>query len=272
VNSQKTAKRIGIDPTKLAHNKKTEAANIAKNFTAYMQGKHGKYCVPASRISDRMDVKFCLADGGRKAKLWKSKSLTVCKVQDVLAPATKRDAAVVESDQYQFLRVNYDGDVIDGDLIDGAECSYSTLYKVEAWDILMSNMGVGRGAVGIVPPFHAGKYVSNEYTILRAASEEEAVYYCNLLRTKEILGDILASTTGMNRGRIKWDSVCSVLVPQYVSGNASIKTITADLKKYWSAYSSYSDGRKKHMAAVSTDLDVDGADSHHRWLAYMPPE
>lgn len=113
-----------------------------------------------------------------------------------------RGIPVFASDGYQFLRVNYGGDIIEGDFIDGSECSYNRLFVVKEWDVLLSNMGVGRGAVGLVPPYHSGKFVSNEYTIVRAKTKEEAVYYSILLRTKEILGDILANTTGMNRGRI----------------------------------------------------------------------
>lgn len=269
---EKTARRIGIDVATLASQKAAEVLTIVKDFASYLDGKPGGYSVPASRIADRMDVKFCLADGGRKVSSWESKKLTVCAVQNVLHPASARNVSVVETDSYQFLRVNYDGDVLEGDLIEGAECSYSTLFTVKPWDILMSNMGVGRGAVGIVPPFHAGKFVSNEYTILRADSEEEAVYYCNLLRTKEILGDILASTTGMNRGRIKWDSISTVHVPMYVPGNSNIVKITADLKEYWASFARYFEGRRKHMAAVALKLDVDGPGSHHRWLAFKPPE
>lgn len=268
----RTAKRIGLDPTTLAEQKKTEAQIIATEFLDYLAGKPGSYSVPAVRFLDRMDVKFCVADGGRKIQHWVSKKLTVCEVHEVLTRALSREVSVLESDSYQFLRVNYDGDIAEGELIEGADCSYSTLYSVKPWDILMSNMGVGRGAVGIVPPFHAGKFVSNEYTILKAKSEEEAVYYCNLLRTKEILGDILASTTGMNRGRIKWDSISTVKIPKYVPGNVDIEKITVDLKDFWKAFDRYWKGRKKHMAAVALDLDIDGAGSQVRWLAFKPPE
>lgn len=269
---EKTARRIGIDIATISNQKQNETKSIVEDFEKYLSGKSGEYTVPAERISDRMDVKFCLADGGRKIPIWESKNLKVCAVQDILHLASNREVTVIESQDYQFLRVNYDGIVFEGEVIEGEECSYSKLYIVRPWDILMSNMGVGRGAVGIVPPFLEGKYVSNEYTILRANSEEEAVYYCSLLRTKEILGDILATTTGMNRGRIKWESISTVSIPQYVLSNANIKSITTDLKDYWNSFAKYSEGRKKHMEQVALELDVDGPESHRRWLAFKPPE
>jgi type I restriction enzyme M protein len=168
--------------------------------------------------------------------------------------------------------VNYSGQVLDGELIAGDECSYASLYEVRYWDILLSNMGVGRGAVGIVPPFHSAKFVSNEYTILSAETQIGAVYYCSLLRTKEILGDILATTTGMNRGRVRWENISTVQVPRFQAGNKDVEQILADLKEFWSAYERFLQGTKLHTAKVTTELDVDGQDARRRWLAFKPPE
>jgi hypothetical protein len=178
---------------------------------------------------------------------------------------------------YQFLRVIYEGKVVGEELIEGEECYYEYLYKVKMWDILLSNMGVGnmgvgRGAVDIVPPYHVGKYVSKEYTILSAQSKEEAVYYSNLLRIKEILGDILSSTTGMNRGRVKWNDVANVEVPEYSVRDKDIEQITLRLQEFWEAYKEFSNSKRNHMQAVVEKLDVDGEDAKLRWLAFKPPE
>jgi hypothetical protein len=170
-------------------------------------------------ITDRLDVKYCLNKKAEQAKIrtWKRKKIGTLVLGDALTQQVDRAVVVTETDTYQFLRVSYDGDVIDGDMINGDECSYSTLYETKQWDILCSNMGIGRGAIGIVQPYNAGKFVSNEYTILRAKSEEEAVYYVNLIRTKEVLADILSANTGMNRGRIQWDVIRKITVPEYSS-------------------------------------------------------
>ena len=132
-------------------------------------------------------------------------------------------------------------------------------------------MGFGRGAISIVPPYHQNKYVSNEYTILRAISNEQAVFYSNLLRTKEILGDILASTTGMNRGRIKWDNIKNVEVPVY-KAKKEIKLLTKEMELFWNAYKQFFDKKQKHIDKVSNELDVNGKESEYRWLSFKPPE
>jgi hypothetical protein len=153
----------------------------------------------------------------------------------------------------------------------GEEISYSSLYKVREWDILFSNMGVGRGSIGVVPTYYAGKYVSNEYTILTAKSKEEALFYANILRTKEILGDILSTTTGMNRGRIKWGDMANIEVPAYDEEHHKMKDTVKALDNLWTAYSQYATGKDK-LKELATELKLDTEESRQRWLANKPPE
>ena len=232
----------------------------------------GDLLCPFSSISDRMDVKYCIHDTSRRKPLWDAAGLDVTTLGTVLTVATGRKAKVVADDLYQFLRVSYEGEVTDGELVYGNECSYTTLYRVDTWDLLLSNIGVGRGATTIVPPYHAGKWVSSEYTILRACSEEEAVYFSNLLRTKEILGDILAGTTGMNRGRIKWEAISMVEVPAYGGGNEEIKDLVGEMKGFWSSRAEFMEKKRVHIGAITAELQVDDDSAHERWLAFKPPE
>jgi type I restriction enzyme M protein len=202
--SIKTAKRIGISRSELEREKPGEVDRIVANYLNFRAGISGPYVVDASRIKGRLDVKNCLGEVGRRRALWQSKGVRIEPLENHLAEATKRATVVDGSTEYTLLRVTYDGEVLEAETKFGDECSYKTLYCVQPWDILSSNMGVGRGAIGIVPRLLNGLYVSNEYTILTAKTKADAIYYCGILRTKEILGDVLASTTGMNRGRIRW--------------------------------------------------------------------
>jgi len=267
----KVSQRIGISAQSLQEEKVFEKKRIIADFKKYNDGIAGNYLVSADSLSDRLDVKFCINDRGRKENEWKSKGLQVTTIGKELSLAAKRKVKVSADEIYQFLRVNYDGDIIDGDVIDGQKCSYSSLYIVKEWDILLSNMGVGRGAIGIVPPYHSGKFVSNEYTIVTAKTHEEAVYYSTLIRTKEILGDILSTTTGMNRGRINWDNIRHVKIPAY-HPNDDIKKLVEELEEFWIAYEKFNSGKTSHMRQVIDILDVDGEDAHKRWLAFKPPE
>ncbi len=269
---RKVAKRIGVLPTDLSAKKELEIQRITTEFRSFKNGQTTKHTFPATAISDRLDVKYCIGDKGRKKELWTKNGRKAVAFKGILTVPLKRRVEVSEDDEYQFLRVNYQGEVIDGEVISGAECSYAILYRVKAWDILISNMGVGRGAIGIVPPYHADKFVSNEYTILRASTKEEAVYYSNLVKTKEILGDILSSTTGMNRGRIEWTTIAQVEVPEYQPGDAAVAKLVKELRSMWRAHGRFFANRRTYLDLIAAELELNGEDAKERWLGFKPPE
>lgn len=93
---QKTAKRIGIKYTELDQLKKEEKRTIVSAYRDYTDGKHSSYVVPFSNCSDRLDVKFCINDRGRKAPLWKKKGLKVEPLGKILSIANKRAVKVEE--------------------------------------------------------------------------------------------------------------------------------------------------------------------------------
>lgn len=251
--------------------KDSEIKKIVKKYQDYVSGKKNEFVYPFSNCDGRLDVKFCINDRGRKSSLWKKKGYKITTLEKILSLTEGREVTVKDDESYRLLIVNYEGDVLEGDLLEGFDSSYNKLYQVKRWDILISNMGFGRGAISIVPPFHENKFVSNEYTILRADTNEKAVFYVNLLRTKEILGDILSSTTGMNRGRIKWETIKQVKVPEY-SPKKEIKDLTREIENFWKAYEKFFNSKQKHVSKVATELDINGKDSEYRWLSFKPPE
>lgn len=266
------ARRIGVDPNKLAELKQEEHDSIVDQYAQYIQGEAGDWSVPIESLNDRLDVKYCINDRGRKRDAWKADGYAETAIGDALTIQSKRGQSLVDNADYQLLRVTYDGEIVDGEVLTLDTSSYAKLYRVETWDVLISNMGFGRGAVGIVPPHHSGKFVSNEYTIARAASHSEAVFYTNLLRTKEILADILSLTTGMNRGRIKWDAISSVSVPKCDDNDPEIQALVDELEAYWKAFGEFSRNQSKHVGALVKKFDVNGEDAHRRWLGFKPPE
>ncbi|MCL1809755.1 MAG: SAM-dependent methyltransferase, partial [Clostridiales bacterium] len=268
----KVAKRIGVSPDKLNDLKTKEHNSVIDMYRKYLNGIVGSWLVPSAAISDRLDVKFCINDRGRKKKFWQEQGYQTTKIGNELNVQRNRGTILEDDAEYQLLKVTYDGDVLEGDILTSETSSYSKLSKLNEWDILVSNMGVGRGAVGIVPPYHASKYVSNEYTILRARSKVEAVFYVNLLRTKEILADMLSSTTGMNRGRIKWDVISNIDVPKCNPTDKDVELLVLELESFWEAYIKLANNKKRHDAELAKKYDVDGYDAHERWLGFKPPE
>lgn len=269
---KKIAKRIGVPTEKLDELKRQERDKLVDDYRNFLDGKKGKYSIVAENIQERLDVKYCINDRGRKKDVWVKNGYLITSLGKELKVQNNRSVQVDEDVKYQLLRVTYEGDIVEGDVLLGDESSYSKLFLVKEWDILISNMGVGRGAVGIVPPYHANKYVSNEYTILRANNYESTVFYTNLLRTKEILADILSTTTGMNRGRIKWDIISNVAVPMCDSNDKNLQALTKEMVEYWDATQKYMTNRIVHSQELVDIYDVDGEEACERWLGFKPPE
>ncbi len=266
-----SAKRIGIPVQNLQSLKQHEYRRILNNYKNFKDGIPGPYVVPFSSISDRMDVKYCIGLQGRLEQHWKDHGYTVRCLGDVLIPAKNRYETVKEDTVYQLLRVSYDGTISEGGLLD-MDSSYSRLQKVESWDILISNMGVGRGATGVVPEYLSGNYVSSEYTILRAKTEEEALYYSMLLRTDEVLADILSYTTGMNRGRIKWETIKTIKVPEYQCDRFSFSENVQVLKALWEQFATTKKKSDEQASEIETIFRLGGQAAKERWLSYKPPE
>lgn len=270
--SNKTAKRIGIDGNNLEQWKSEEIQEIIEEYKKFRMGINSKFIVKNSDISNRLDVKFCLKDNGRLKNHWVSHGLNTMPIGKVLMKAENRKNSVADDEIYTLLKVTYDGNVLEADIKDGYDISYPNLYKVHTWDVLLSNMGMGRGAISIVPEYYNEKYVSNEYTILTANSKEEATFYTNILRTKEILGDILTSSTGMNRGRIKWDEISKVEVPIYDKAIYDMEGTVNAIENLWNAHNQYNKQKLQQMNNIITDLKLEDESATQRWLAYKPPE
>ena len=271
--ASKTAKRIGISKQELEREKPKETSRIISNYRKYLSGNRGRYVVSSARITDRLDVKYCKGEKGRRRKTWRSKGKAVDQLGNTLVKVVDRAVSVADANEYRMLKVAYNGEVLEADQAFGDELSYAKLYGVQQWDILFSNMGIGRGAIGIVPPRFDGAYVSSEYTILKASSKEDTIYYCTLLRTKEILGDILSSTTGMNRGRLKWEDMRTIDVPLRDAQDFSeLHEEVQALETLWTHQKSFADMSSNRFGRLVEDLKLDGDAARIRWLAYKPPE
>ena len=233
--NEKFIKRLGIGKDELIEGRQSEICRIVEAYRAFESGTSTSGIVSPDRLRDRLDVKHCVDDRGRKRAIWIHEGSKVALLGDVLRLADGRKLAVQNDASYRLLKVTYGGDVLEGEILEGAETSYGFLYQVKAWDVVYSDMGVGRGAIGIVPESLDGCFVSNEYTILNVQSAEEALYYTTVIRSKEILGDILTTTTGMNRGRVDWDLASVIEVPTYDANLKDFSQLTQHLNELWNA-------------------------------------
>lgn len=269
--THESAKRINISIDELNQGKRIETERIISNYFQFLEGTEVDNVVDPSMLKDRMDVKFINGERGRSSRFWQEQGFEVSTLGELVTIAGERVQPVSEDDSYALLKVSYNGEVLEGEEKNGEEISYSKLYQVNEWDILFSNMGIGRGAIGIVPSYHSGKFVSNEYTILEAKSNEEAIFYIGILRTKEILADVLSIGTGMNRGRIKWDELSKILVPKF-KPTEEISQIVSALESLWESRTKFFEVRDSEIGRLSSQLHLNSSESRRRWLANKPPE
>jgi type I restriction enzyme M protein len=270
--SLKTARRIGISRAELEQGKAAELERIVGSFKKFQNGKQADYVLPASSVADRLDVKNCLGDAGRRKQDWKDAGYDVLPLSDVLKLASGRSVAVDGEESYRLLKVTYEGEVLEADHKFGDELSYTKLNRVEPWDVVFSNISIGRGSVGIVPDYLAGHHVSNEYTIVTAATKEEAVFYSNVLRSKEFLGDILTSTTGLNRSRMRWGAMGKLHVPVCKPKSKQLEKAVRSTLQLWAARGEYEATMEKEIETLARKLHLDDDEAKKRWLAFKPPE
>ena len=134
-------------------------------------------CHP-QKIKDRLDVKSCLLNHGRKKIFWGKSGYEVAKLGDLVEIVFPLEKENAESDRIIFtkdsdelvthLRVRYDGFPEKGEKIFASDSTYNKLYLVKENDIAISNIGAVHGAIAVVPKHLDGLVVTTEYTIFRA--------------------------------------------------------------------------------------------------------
>lgn len=209
-----------------------ELETISKLYASFLSGTCSEeYVVEASRINDRMDVKYCLPKKGRKAKQWADSGLKVLSLDDLLEEKVYSCAnTIITKDNdstYKLLVVRYNGETENSEDIIGLNSSYSKLYPVESDDLVISNIAASFGSVGVVENDQDGSVVSCEYTVLKAKKPYNVRIIKELLRTPEIRSEILLRSTGSNRTRMKWKDIkdINVVYPDPVTETLMLKSI-----------------------------------------------
>jgi type I restriction enzyme M protein len=193
-----------------------EIATVLSEYQKFQNGESDKYSVPAERTMDRLDVKYCLMEPGRRISEWRESGFQVLPLSDLVEPRVWSDEEVVKKDSpdnVKLLVVRYEGVAEAGDEILPSETTYATMYPVQENDIVISNIAASYGSMAVVPKELDGCVVSGEYTVLKAKPGFDPVVLQLILRSPEVRADILLSSSGANRTRARWDQFQDLLVP-----------------------------------------------------------
>lgn len=198
-----------------------EIDDIWKHFESFRVGGSQEYSVAPSKVTDRLDVKFCLPDIERAEKKWEEEARVVGKIGDWVEPVDYSKESNIEriirtsenDNEYDVLRVTYKGKVESTGKVRAADLKYRYLYKVKVGDLLISNINAVNGAIGVVDEEHDGAVVSNEFTICRASKSIDTKLIQFILRTPELRSSILLSSSGIGRHRFDWNSLKDLTFP-----------------------------------------------------------
>lgn len=202
-----------------------EIERVGRLFDDFAEGRPGaaKWTVPASAISDRLDVKACLVSPGRRTVDWRYAGLDTVALEALINPVHARDVPsarpedivdVAESEELvTYLRVRYDGFTEAGDEVWTSDIPARRLYRVRAGDLVISHINAVHGAVGVVPDEHDGLVVTSEYSVFKSVDNVDPRLIWTVLRSPEIRAEMLISATGIGRTRITWEQVSALVVP-----------------------------------------------------------
>ncbi len=197
-----------------------EILRVASLYDDYLRGREAArpWTVPPERIADRIDVKHCLVSPARRVETWRRKGGQVVSLDQLLEVVYQRDSDTnsvednvdiidtsMSSEVVTHLRVRYDGIAESGDEIRAADSNYARLFRVRSGDLVISHINAVHGAVALVPEEFDGFVVTNEYSVCRARPGVDPYLVWALLPSPEIRADLLLTSTGIGRSRVKWE-------------------------------------------------------------------
>ncbi len=254
-----------------AHEKANEEIErIVTDFDKYLKGETGPWLVPPDRMTGRLDAKYCLPLQGRFVKKWKEKGFDVKPLSSFVEERSEEVIPKLNPDkEFWLLCVQYDGECVVSETRKGQDLKYTRMKYVREWDLVFSNIGAVMGSIGLVPRDIDGCVVSSEYTVLRCKSKIDAVYLWIVLRSSELRADLLSTTSGISRHRLKWPKFGEVMVP--LVSDEERKQIYQDFVQAKELQKRAQQSRQQILSSINEKLDVESEASKQRFLASKPP-
>jgi len=247
-----------------------EIGRIVADFRAFLSGDPNAPTVDPVRIADRLDLKHVVPLKGRYVKKWKRSGLEVKSLGDiakpVVDPVNPHDTPDTE---YRLLYVTYDGRCTIQRRLLGKYIKPDEMLRVQAGDLLFSNIRATDGAIGIVPPELDGSLVSHSFTVLRCSSREDTVYLWAVIRSYEIRADIMSDSTGTGRYNTDWDLAAPVQVPWMPK--VQREAIANRYIKAWEMEKAALEATKDAEGVINS-TDLNSEDSRARFDSYKPPK
>nr|WP_255479593.1 N-6 DNA methylase [Quadrisphaera sp. RL12-1S] len=260
-------------------NADAEVASVIDLFRKFKTGAlaNRDWVVPASAISERMDVKAVMPQLRHREIGWTAAGLPGIRLGDyvenvlALADAAARPVNFDEAgtDEVTYLRVSYDGFCEAAETVSIGDLPRGRYTWVRAGDIAISHINAIHGAVGIVPEHLDGTIVTSEYTLIRSSSDIHTYVLWAMLRSSEARADMLLRSTGIGRTRVNWSTLSEMLLPR--PPEAVAHEIIASLSLADEAEAQAARQRRSALDAVSQGLFLETPLSETIISAFKPP-
>lgn len=192
-----------------------EIDEIATAFESYINGKKGAWLVPATSISERLDVKFLKPWSVASLKsAWETAGAKSVALEDLVDPI-EDPVRLDPEEEYTFLKVTYEGKAEYGERRIGSEVSYQRVCRAKQGDIVVSHIRAVDRAICVIPATVEEVVVSPEYTILRVkdGKKTDAMYLWSVLRSTAVVAELLSSSSGQARFRTDWGRLKRQMLP-----------------------------------------------------------
>jgi type I restriction enzyme M protein len=218
-------RHVGLDDVVLrtrpsvAERKKTlavgEINEVATAFAGYLEGKKGAWLVPADRLSGRLDAKFLRPWRATELESTWQQSGAKSETLSNLVTSVWEPVALIDDQEYSFLRITYKGQAEAGEKSLGREVNYKQISTAKAGDIVVSNISAVYRAICVLPAEAEKWLISKEFTILRPRPgvQVDTTYLWAVLRSAAIVAEWLSGATGVGRHRVDWDLLKVQQVP-----------------------------------------------------------
>ena len=180
--------------------------------------RDARYLVPISDVQDRIDAKFYLPEHRAAGALFRENaSHRLARLSDIgsfdvdctnprLTP--DREVALIETSSVDPGTLS-----IKPKYVRGRDCSYGTLRRVQAGDILISRRRAYRGAIVIVPAGLDGALAIHEFSVFRLRPGYDKDYVVEILRSPEFVQLMTIYSTGEMSGRVNERDLARMQIP-----------------------------------------------------------
>lgn len=266
---------ITTQPSKVALARKMaqdEISDILSEYDEFKKGKAGKWRVKPDRLSNRLDIKYCIPEQGRFVSEWEKQGFSVMTLEEICSQREEiiRPRQEFPDDEFRILTIRYNGSCSAEEIRLGEEINFSKMNVVRTGDLVFSVLNAFHGAIGYITEEFDGALASNSYFILRSNDPDDSLYLWSILRTTEIRADILTSAVGMGRQTVNWEDVKKVQVPML--SQEKRHSIASQIISAWEQERKAIQEVDNVRGVLDGYFGVESSESEYRFIASKPPK